>query len=160
MIPLVHPCRAEGAERYIARLRFNENDITDVHDLVLVSQSDNVAVFAGEHGLIEISNLGEDALDGDVIAVDPFRNSAERLVRANSKHNTFLITERCDQLCVMCSQPPKKTHIDRFCEFTQAALLAPAGQVKPGADAPSLLSESAVAMDARSLRKCLDGSDL
>ncbi|MBL7373277.1 His-Xaa-Ser system radical SAM maturase HxsC, partial [Escherichia coli] len=33
-------------------------------------------------------------------------------------------TERCDQLCVMCSQPPKKTHVDRFALFEQACLLA------------------------------------
>ena len=30
------------------------------------------------------------------------------LFRAQSKYNTFLLTERCNHLCLMCSQPPKK----------------------------------------------------
>lgn len=128
MIPLVHPCRAEGAERFVTRLRYHASEVSDLRDSVLVSRSQHMAIFAGERGLIEIGALGDDPFDGDVIAVDPMRNIAERLVRTNSRQNTFLITERCDQLCVMCSQPPKKTHIDRFAEFTQAALLAPMGE--------------------------------
>jgi MoaA/NifB/PqqE/SkfB family radical SAM enzyme len=39
----------------------------------------------------------------------------------------FLITERCDQLCVMCSQPPKAKHVDLFPFLERAALLAPEG---------------------------------
>src|SRR5690606_36627317 len=35
----------------------------------------------------------------------------------------------CDQLCVMCSQPPKKTHFDNFDHFEKASLLAPADAV-------------------------------
>lgn len=64
-------------------------------------------------------------LEGDVLLLQPGRGMVQRLVRANSKHNTFLITERCDQLCLMCSQPPKKTHVDMFRHFRSAALLAP-----------------------------------
>ena len=41
--------------------------------------------------------------------------------------NTLLITEQCDQLCVMCSQPPKKHHVDFFDQFAIAAKLAPSG---------------------------------
>ncbi len=43
---------------------------------------------------------------GDVVRVDPPSGSLTALFRANSPNNTFLITERCDHLCVMCSQPP------------------------------------------------------
>ncbi|CDM60024.1 hypothetical protein LPU83_pLPU83b_0024 (plasmid) [Rhizobium favelukesii] len=50
---------------------------------------------------------------------------AHRLIRASSPHNTFLVTEQCDQLCVMCSQPPKKYHADLFEQFETAAILAP-----------------------------------
>src|SRR3546814_14125208 len=64
-------------------------------------------------------------LDGDVLLIDPLRGRADRLIRADSAHNTLLVTERCDQLCVMCSQPPRKTHVDRFALLTQACLLAP-----------------------------------
>lgn len=147
MIPLLHPCRAEGSDRFVTRLCFDPNHAIDTHDSVLVSWSEDTAVFSGERGLVEISGLGEDTIDGDVIAVDPARNSAERLVRYNSRHNTFLITERCDQLCVMCSQPPKKTHIDRFAEFTQAALLAPIGEtIGLSGGEPTLFKEQLFSM--------------
>ncbi|SIR38645.1 His-Xaa-Ser system radical SAM maturase HxsC [Rhizobium sp. RU35A] len=64
-------------------------------------------------------------LDGDVLLVLPGQASAHRLIRANSNHNTLLVTEQCDQLCVMCSQPPKKYHFDLFDQFAIAASLAP-----------------------------------
>lgn len=128
MIPLVHPCRAEGRDRFVTRLKYHASEESDGADSVLISISGDTAIFAGDHGLIEIGALSDDPIDGDVIAVDPLNNTAERLLRFNSRQNTFLITERCDQLCVMCSQPPKKTHIDRFAEFTEAALLAPIGE--------------------------------
>jgi His-Xaa-Ser system radical SAM maturase HxsC len=47
------------------------------------------------------------------------------LIRAGSPHNTLLVTEQCDQACVMCSQPPKKDHLDLFRFFSVALLLAP-----------------------------------
>ena len=66
-------------------------------------------------------------IDGDVLLVVPSRGLAHRLIRAGSRHNTFLVTERCDQLCVMCSQPPKARHVDMFPYLETAALLAPQG---------------------------------
>jgi His-Xaa-Ser system radical SAM maturase HxsC len=45
--------------------------------------------------------------DGDIIA---FRNGGPRfrtLYRRNSLHNSFLVTERCNHYCLMCSQPPR-----------------------------------------------------
>jgi His-Xaa-Ser system radical SAM maturase HxsC len=44
---------------------------------------------------------------GDVVRIDPRRRSLTALHRAASSFNTFVVTERCDNLCVMCSQPPK-----------------------------------------------------
>lgn len=45
--------------------------------------------------------------EGDVIRIDPSRNSLHALYRRSSLSNSFLVTERCDNYCVMCSQPPK-----------------------------------------------------
>lgn len=64
-------------------------------------------------------------LNGDVLLLVPGRKSAHRLIRSRSRHNTLLVTEQCDQLCVMCSQPPKKYHADLFDQFTVAVTLAP-----------------------------------
>jgi His-Xaa-Ser system radical SAM maturase HxsC len=44
---------------------------------------------------------------GDVVRIDPRRGSLTSIYRAGSAFNTFLVTERCDNYCTMCSQPPK-----------------------------------------------------
>jgi His-Xaa-Ser system radical SAM maturase HxsC len=44
---------------------------------------------------------------GDVIRITPDRKSLRALYRRNSPHNSFLLTERCNNFCLMCSQPPK-----------------------------------------------------
>jgi hypothetical protein len=43
---------------------------------------------------------------GDVIAFDPGSRRFRVLFRRASKHNSFLVTERCNHYCLMCSQPP------------------------------------------------------
>lgn len=44
---------------------------------------------------------------GDVIGVDGLRGRIRTLWRARSPLNSILLTERCDNYCLMCSQPPK-----------------------------------------------------
>lgn len=46
--------------------------------------------------------------DGDVLSFHVGTGRARVLYRRNSKHNTFLVTERCNHYCLMCSQPPKR----------------------------------------------------
>lgn len=46
--------------------------------------------------------------DGDVVVLRP-SGAVGVLYRQNSPHNTILATERCNSLCLMCSQPPKET---------------------------------------------------
>jgi hypothetical protein len=45
--------------------------------------------------------------DGDVLGVDHSSGKFRTLFRRNSAHNSFLVTERCNNYCLMCSQPPK-----------------------------------------------------
>jgi His-Xaa-Ser system radical SAM maturase HxsC len=45
--------------------------------------------------------------DGDVLGVDHSFGKFRTLFRRNSAHNSFLVTERCNNYCLMCSQPPK-----------------------------------------------------
>jgi His-Xaa-Ser system radical SAM maturase HxsC len=45
--------------------------------------------------------------DGDVLRLWPKKNQIRVLYRRNSFHNHFLLTERCNHYCLMCSQPPK-----------------------------------------------------
>jgi His-Xaa-Ser system radical SAM maturase HxsC len=44
--------------------------------------------------------------DGDIVAVDP-NGFVRVLFRRASRHNFILVTEQCNSLCLMCSQPPK-----------------------------------------------------
>lgn len=48
----------------------------------------------------------------DLVAVDS-NDRLRSLYRSNSEHNTFLLTEQCNNYCLMCSQPPK-TADDRW----------------------------------------------
>ena len=114
-VPIDHPC--------IVRLRTRA--VESEHDAILIEKDKESQTFdlAG-YSLRIYCDPGTD-LDGDVLLLVPGRQSAHRLVRSRSRHNTFLVTEQCDQLCVMCSQPPKKHHADLFDQFTVAATLAP-----------------------------------
>lgn len=125
MIPLVVPARSEASHRFVTRLA-TEGSISD-GDSLLVEQHNQMAIFAGLHGIFSITS--DQPLIGDVVCVDPAGSFAERLLRSGSPHNTLLITEQCDQLCVMCSQPPKKRHDDRFQEYREAIRLAPEGSI-------------------------------
>ncbi|MDC0721505.1 His-Xaa-Ser system radical SAM maturase HxsC [Nannocystis bainbridge] len=46
--------------------------------------------------------------DGDIIRIHPERSGLTVLYRRSSAFNSMLVTERCDNYCVMCSQPPKE----------------------------------------------------
>jgi His-Xaa-Ser system radical SAM maturase HxsC len=124
VIPLTLGAVSEAERSFVTRLRYRRHLVDGDADSVRMFEAPGEMGFAGSGGLFTIADRGE-TLDGDVVLIDPARGAAERLIRASSKHNTLLITERCDQLCVMCSQPPKKTHVDRFSYYREASLLAP-----------------------------------
>lgn len=98
------------------------------HDATIEQTEVGVSIHIGDTVINIQGSLAADFI-GDVLLVQPGRGVIQRLVRAASQHNTFLVTERCDQLCVMCSQPPKKTHVDMFAHYAAAALLAPPNAV-------------------------------
>jgi His-Xaa-Ser system radical SAM maturase HxsC len=129
MIELALPALTDAEHPFVARLRTARGEPLGSHDAILCDEDDTGATFVGREGLIAIDGLSANALDGDVVLVEPGGKRIERLLRAGSPHNTLLATERCDQLCVMCSQPPKKTHVDRFELLEQACLLAEPGLV-------------------------------
>jgi hypothetical protein len=45
--------------------------------------------------------------NGDIVGVRHPSGRFRVLYRTQSKHNSFLVTERCNNYCLMCSQPPK-----------------------------------------------------
>jgi His-Xaa-Ser system radical SAM maturase HxsC len=135
MIPLSIRATAPPGDPFVVRLRLEGvlvdgkiGSFDDEHDALVSPCSDDTALCRTASGK-EITLAWADAneIDGDVLLVVPSRGLAHRLIRARSSHNTFLVTERCDQLCVMCSQPPKARHVDMFPYLEAAALLAPQG---------------------------------
>lgn len=47
---------------------------------------------------------------GDIVGVSPDGTALRVLWRARSRYNSILLTERCDNYCLMCSQPPKERY--------------------------------------------------
>ncbi|MCY1046060.1 hypothetical protein OV208_32405 [Corallococcus sp. bb12-1] len=45
--------------------------------------------------------------EGDVVRVEPSQGRVSALYRKESLSNSLLVTERCDNYCLMCSQPPR-----------------------------------------------------
>lgn len=64
--------------------------------------------------------------DGDIIGIEPHLRRVRSLYRKLSHHNSFLVTERCNHNCLMCSQPPRNVN-DRWLldEISRALPLVP-----------------------------------
>ena len=45
--------------------------------------------------------------DGDIMRISPVEHSIRVLFRMAASVNSFLLTERCNNYCLMCSQPPR-----------------------------------------------------
>ena len=115
------------AESVVARLvctKRADQQASLERDYRLCFEENGWAHFAKDSHTIVIKSKS-DSLDGDVVMLPAGGTTAHRLIRANSKHNSLLVTEQCDQLCVMCSQPPKAKHNDMFSAFVLACMLAP-----------------------------------
>lgn len=132
MIPLRVKVEVSAEQPFVVRLRSfeaegreREPERLNPFDASLERAGPEGADYTGKGGPIRILGIDPSEVDGDVLLVNPRRGTADRIIRSTSSHNTFLVTERCDQVCVMCSQPPKKHHVDLFPYFEIAALLAP-----------------------------------
>jgi His-Xaa-Ser system radical SAM maturase HxsC len=114
-------------EPLVVRLLGPGSPVQSDHDAVLAEIAPDRREYDLNGFSFGVYGVSDKAIDGDVLMMLPGETTAHRLIRAGSAHNTLLVTEQCDQLCVMCSQPPKKYHADLFDQFTQAASLAPQG---------------------------------
>jgi His-Xaa-Ser system radical SAM maturase HxsC len=80
---------------------------------VLMLERDQAAVVPRAVGPTVIAPNEFDYLqDGDVVSIGVDRPGLRALYRRNSPHNSFLLTERCNHYCLMCSQPPKDVNDD------------------------------------------------
>jgi His-Xaa-Ser system radical SAM maturase HxsC len=58
----------------------------------------NVIVLPGHFGYLA---------EGDILGLQPASRRVRTLFRRSSGHNSFLVTEQCNNYCLMCSQPPR-----------------------------------------------------
>ncbi|WP_425907783.1 His-Xaa-Ser system radical SAM maturase HxsC [Nitrobacter sp. TKz-YC02] len=75
--------------------------------IVVISDGvvDLSGLFAGR--LLTVPRKYDYLADGDVVGFDHASRKFRTLYRRNSAHNSLLVTERCNNYCLMCSQPPK-----------------------------------------------------
>lgn len=138
---------------YVLRLNSDWKPDLGANDGYLNARKSNKLIYTSPYGELHIENMSIEELDGDVLLVIPERKIARRLIRAASQHNTLLVTEQCDQLCVMCSQPPKKYHVDLFSYYECAVSLAPEGAVIGiSGGEPTLYKDQLFSLISRSLK--------
>jgi His-Xaa-Ser system radical SAM maturase HxsC len=81
-----------------------ENPISDGFGLVLIAHDGDVSATDNTLRLApELRYLKEH----DVIKFYPDILKIDVLYRKNANTNSFLVTERCNSFCIMCSQPPR-----------------------------------------------------
>jgi His-Xaa-Ser system radical SAM maturase HxsC len=121
---------ADDSEPVVVRTFSDEQEISDAkYDALLVHQataadrlsstSARSIVFVGEPDSKQLAHLKtfDSAVildnrfnylaDGDIVGLRPSAKRIRSLYRRNSRHNSFLVTERCNHYCLMCSQPPR-----------------------------------------------------
>jgi His-Xaa-Ser system radical SAM maturase HxsC len=74
---------------------------------VINDQADMLSQAAGFAGVIHVSSKFDYLADGDILGFHPASKRFRTLYRHSSTHNSFLVTERCNHYCLMCSQPPR-----------------------------------------------------
>jgi His-Xaa-Ser system radical SAM maturase HxsC len=84
----------------------NGQDITDGFRTVFIKAAERPNDW-GSSDVLRLSADFDYVGEGDVIRVSPDKDRVDVLFRRNSRHNTILLTERCNHYCLMCSQPPK-----------------------------------------------------
>ena len=119
----------EASASHLLRLRRPTDEPSDGADFALVTSSEEAeialsknfqgaVVVAGVEGsfvspnerfskVVTVPHSFEYLADGDVLSLRPTHNRVRTLFRRKSNHNAFLVTERCNHYCLMCSQPPR-----------------------------------------------------
>jgi len=52
--------------------------------------------------------------NGDIVKINTSHGTLRTVYRRNSRHNSVLVTERCNNYCLMCSQPPREINDDHL----------------------------------------------
>jgi sulfatase maturation enzyme AslB (radical SAM superfamily) len=72
--------------------------------------------------IIHVPSKFDYLADGDILGFHPDSKRFRILYRRSSAHNSFLVTERCNHYCFMCSQPPRDVNDSWILREIRAAL--------------------------------------
>lgn len=93
----------------------------------------------------------------DIAVINPEKSSVKVLFRKNSPFNSILVTENCNNFCLMCSQPPRNIN-DRYLVneiLSMIPLISPtAAEIGITGGEPTLLGDDLVTMFKR-FKACL-----
>ncbi|KTC96740.1 His-Xaa-Ser system radical SAM maturase HxsC [Legionella feeleii] len=88
----------------------------------------------------------------DIVVINPEKNSIKVAFRKNSQFNSILVTENCNNFCLMCSQPPRNIN-DRYLVneiLSMIPLISPtAAEIGITGGEPTLLGNDLVTMFKR-----------
>ena len=89
---------------FVSILEEDENSTSDVPILTLNPDKKSYRINDKE---IVLDKADVKLELGEILIFFPNQNLIQRFYRPSSNSNTILLTEQCDQVCLMCSQPPK-----------------------------------------------------
>ena len=105
------PSATSSADFALVRSKAELLQAVDAHLGGIVIVSDDGLEYLPEaaqcHRLIRVPAKFNYFGDGDIIGFQPDTGRFRTLYRRASKHNSILVTDRCNHYCLMCSQPPK-----------------------------------------------------
>lgn len=107
----IHPdvwrvCRGDenGTGDALACLSTGRDVVGDRNQIYLTCHPEAVASGPVIKLATGLSHIGED----DIIYISPDGSRVSVLWKSTAVHNSLLLTEQCDNYCLMCSQPPKR----------------------------------------------------
>ncbi|MBF4232885.1 His-Xaa-Ser system radical SAM maturase HxsC, partial [Vibrio anguillarum] len=74
-------------------------------------------------GIIINTLLHNSIDDGDIVTINQF-GQLRVILSKRANHNTLLVTERCNNLCLFCSQPPREENDNWLLSYGALALAA------------------------------------
>ena len=91
--------------------------------VVVGDATDNLAIDPDAlHNVMTLPTRYGYLADGDILGFQAASCRFRTLYRRSSAHNSFLVTERCNHYCLMCSQPPRDIDDDWILEEIKSAL--------------------------------------
>ena len=109
---------------FATRINLNTDREISNQDSLLKKNKTSIVIETIQ-GTAEILDDTLNIEDKEIILFYPKVETLKRFYRPSANSNSLLLTELCDQRCIMCSQPPKNKSYDDFNLYKEAIFLMP-----------------------------------